>query len=281
MKYISNNIFEIRKYDSSKNLENRCCIICNREFYIPKGRASVITTCCDYCSSVALSLKKMRGAYVLCNTCDKPVWKSPYFLKHFKRHYCSTECKDKGWSIYYEQDFGEEKINTGRKKYYGANWLQQRRMARERDNYTCQKCGITEEEYGQELSVHHKTPFVYFETYKEANKLDNLLCVCEPCHRKLHSGSNHHHKFEKEKIVFNNELNTVATKQKDLAEKVVDMLFNSELSLTEISNISGMSYSGVSRIYRGERWIELYDLPACKVKKRSRGGKIKNESQKK
>ena len=77
------------------------------------------------------------------------------------------------------------------KKYYGPNWRAQRRKARKRDNYTCQVCGITEEEYGQELSVHHITPFVFFESYLEANRLENLLSVCEICHRKIHSGENH------------------------------------------------------------------------------------------
>ena len=28
-------------------------------------------------------------------------------------------------------------------------------LARKRDHYTCQRCGIAEIEYGQELSVHH------------------------------------------------------------------------------------------------------------------------------
>jgi len=86
--------------------------------------------------------------------------------------------------------------NGGKKTYYGENWLSQRRKVRKRDNYTCQKCGITEDEYGQELSVHHIIPFVYFDNYTEANKEDNLVSVCEPCHRKIHSGDNHPSKFK-------------------------------------------------------------------------------------
>ncbi|WP_081625671.1 HNH endonuclease [Bacillus sp. 123MFChir2] len=79
----------------------------------------------------------------------------------------------------------------GNRKYYGPNWLNQRREARERDNYMCQRCGITEEEYGQEMSVHHIKPFVLCNDYLEANSLDNLICYCEDCHRKIHSGTNH------------------------------------------------------------------------------------------
>lgn len=47
-----------------------------------------------------------------------------------------------------------------------------------------------------ELSVHHIVPFISFDDYLEANKLDNLVSVCEPCHRKIHSGDNHPTKFK-------------------------------------------------------------------------------------
>lgn len=31
-------------------------------------------------------------------------------------------------------------------------------------------------------------PFIAFESFEEANKLDNLTCLCEPCHREAHRG---------------------------------------------------------------------------------------------
>lgn len=255
------NEFEIRNYDHElhKNLSmiKIDCVICNREFEIPKYRKSVIKTCCDYCSKVALGLGKMKGAYKQCRLCDKPFWALPNRLN--SSFYCSRGCANKSQSVFNDRDLGE--IQTGRKKYYGSNWLTQRRLARERDKYNCQKCGISEDEYGMELSVHHKTPFVYFETYLEANKLDNLISLCEPCHRKEHSGENHHYKFETNKIVFNNELNSVSAQQRDLALKVVDLLLNTDLTLRQISNETGLSYGGVGRIYSGKRWGELYEEP--------------------
>lgn len=76
--------------------------------------------------------------------------------------------------------------------YYGPNWLSQRKKARERDNFTCQDCGITEEQYGRELSVHHIVPFRKFNgDLEKANQLANLIILCEyPCHRKRHSKKN-------------------------------------------------------------------------------------------
>ncbi|MFK4997687.1 HNH endonuclease [Bacillus sp. N9] len=75
-----------------------------------------------------------------------------------------------------------------------------RRAARKRDMYTCQKCGITEADYEQELSVHHIIPFAMIDDYMKANELSNLLSVCEPCHRIIHSGNNHPSKFVKHSV---------------------------------------------------------------------------------
>jgi len=51
-----------------------------------------------------------------------------------------------------------------------------RKVARERDDFTCQLCGITEEECGRELDVHHR------DSDKTNNELSNLLSLCRSCH---------------------------------------------------------------------------------------------------
>lgn len=170
-----------------RKFENRDCVICGCEMTVPKSLKS-ITTCSKYCSNVKLRMSKNKGYYSLCRVCDKLIWNQP--KKHHQ--FCSIECKDIGTSIF----TNERNIVRGKyKKYYGENWLPQRDRARKRDNYCCQKCGITEKEYGKQLSVHHIIPFITFESYLEANKLHNLICVCEPCHRKIHSGELHTSKY--------------------------------------------------------------------------------------
>ena len=67
---------------------------------------------------------------------------------------------------------------------YGENWSSQKRLARERDNNTCQICGKSRRENGAELDVHHMIPFKIFKSYKDANRLENLICLCIRCHRK-------------------------------------------------------------------------------------------------
>ena len=78
---------------------------------------------------------------------------------------------------------------------YGPNWETQRRKARRRDGFHCQMCGVSEDELGRELDVHHKRPFREFEydptdptradRYLLANALDNLISLCPTCHRRV------------------------------------------------------------------------------------------------
>ncbi len=68
---------------------------------------------------------------------------------------------------------------------YGANWTQQRDAARQRDSYACQNCGAKEQ--GRSHAVHHKMPFRAFESYLEANRLENLITLCPACHQRAES----------------------------------------------------------------------------------------------
>ncbi len=65
---------------------------------------------------------------------------------------------------------------------YGPNWAQQKRAARARDNHRCQVCGLAER--GRAHDVHHKIPFRTFDSYRQANRLTNLITLCPACHRR-------------------------------------------------------------------------------------------------
>ena len=75
----------------------------------------------------------------------------------------------------------------GTKPHYGKSWREQREKAVERDQYTCQSCGITADEHlqdvGTDLHVHHITPWDEFDNHEERNKLSNLITLCASCHR--------------------------------------------------------------------------------------------------
>lgn len=76
--------------------------------------------------------------------------------------------------------------------YYGPSWRPSRREARERDSFTCQRCGTTESELGQELDVHHVKPFRLFglDNHLEANQKENLISLCKTCHTIVENETN-------------------------------------------------------------------------------------------
>lgn len=65
--------------------------------------------------------------------------------------------------------------------YYGPNWDTRRKKTFQRDGGICVLCG------GQtkQMDVHHQIPFSKCADYVEANSFDNLITVCQKCHRIL------------------------------------------------------------------------------------------------
>lgn len=178
------------------------CKTCNKTELVPPSRKDR-----NFCSSSCrakhyakiITEKQKNQVETFCNNCSKKFNKKASDIKNL--NFCKSSCMYEYYSkekLFTNKNSGT--WNGGKKTYYGENWLSQRRIVRKRDNYTCQKCGITEDEYGQELSFHHIIPFVMFDDFLEANIDDNLVSVCEPCHRKIHSGENHPSKFFKNSV---------------------------------------------------------------------------------
>lgn len=76
--------------------------------------------------------------------------------------------------------------------HYGDNWHRQRRLSKERDNYTCQKCFVQFAKKSHNLHTHHIKPFRTFNyipgentNYIQANELDNLVSLCKICHTEV------------------------------------------------------------------------------------------------
>ncbi|ANB55778.1 HNH endonuclease family protein [Anoxybacillus sp. B7M1] len=168
---------------SKKRLVN--CSFCGKGIIRKPSEIRENNFCDRHCRRKYLNSKRV---IVVCNNCGTKFEKKPSVVRNL--NFCSIKCM----GDYYGKSgmFSGENSGTwagGDIEYYGPNWRIQRRKARERDNFTCQDCGITEAEYGQELSVHHIIPFRAFNgDWKRANDLSNLITLCEhPCHRKRHS----------------------------------------------------------------------------------------------
>jgi len=93
-------------------------------------------------------------------------------------------------TIAYWFTFSTEVINalrsvnlwTNDNNRYGHNWRRQRNLARQRDGYKCQMCGILEQDKAHQ--VHHKIPFRQFSNPEQANQLENLITLCPACHQR-------------------------------------------------------------------------------------------------
>ena len=144
---------------------------------------------CDECVIDGRAESNTEKIDTTCGCCGKELKVIPSKYKKNKYCYCDVDCMAKHYSQIY---CGENSPtwNGGKSHHYTGGFYFARKLARERDNYTCQLCGITEEEYGQQMSVHHIKNYRLFEDKKEANELCNLICLCEKCHRFIHSNNN-------------------------------------------------------------------------------------------
>ena len=100
--------------------------------------------------------------------------------------------RSKKWVREYREKHGAEVRKKQREHYHkkhpnarynnGETFLKDRKKALERDNYTCQDCGATEN-----LETHHIDGSGSNVPAREMNNdLDNLITLCHKCHMKRH-----------------------------------------------------------------------------------------------
>lgn len=161
----------------------RICQNCGEQFQISPsrlkhGRGKNCSPKCQY-ASIKKAPPKAEHVIHKCLYCHKsfPVLVSYLAIKQKGMgKYCSRKCMNS-----YRQGVTHPLyIKNKSTLSYGPNWKAQRQKALERDNHICQECRTTEK-----LGVHHIVPFRLFDSYEEADRLENLLTVCLPCHRTL------------------------------------------------------------------------------------------------
>lgn len=155
------------------------CLNCGGEFKRQKsrlkyGRGKHCSPACQY-QSIKNAPRKSEDINCTCLGCGTLFSKNKSaFKKKGVGKYCNRSCRDlnrKGKLHPQYIDGGEEKR--------GANWQSQKRKALKRDNKECQVCFSK-----INIHVHHKIPYRKFNNdYLQANKLDNLVCLCEKHHR--------------------------------------------------------------------------------------------------
>lgn len=89
-----------------------------------------------------------------------------------------------------EAGYEPRRYSPGRRKEYeyGDGWSKEKRESvRERDDYECQHCGMSngdhEDQFGEALHVHHLIPANEFEEPDRRNDTCNLVALCRLHHR--------------------------------------------------------------------------------------------------
>ena len=165
------------------------CGYCGKEMKVSPsreshGRGLVCSRECQYAKNSENS-KSEEIEIFSCLCCNEnfTLLKSKTKNKKGAGKYCSRLCRDRHRKGHdhpmYINGVGSEKR--------GNNWQSQKRKAKKRDGFVCQHCRLSDnqsiEAIGQPLHVHHITPYRFFDDYKVANKLSNLVTLCAMCHR--------------------------------------------------------------------------------------------------
>ena len=172
MKFCSLKCYRKNQHKNSPIAKPKICVTCNKEFFTYKNQI--------YCSYQCRADANSSQVSYTCEHCKKE-----FFDKiSTKRKYCSQKCKN----ISYKKGPDNPLWKGGGIKYRGKNWKTQSNLARIRDNFTCQICGIYQVK--PLLTVHHIKPYRKFNgNYEYANRLENLITLCRSCHSKVEKDS--------------------------------------------------------------------------------------------
>ncbi|WP_225741317.1 HNH endonuclease [Halorussus halophilus] len=126
---------------------------------------------------------------VSCANCDEPQSVFPSEAIEQTNHFCDRACYREWLSTTQQAEGKWSKADNPNwnggialDEPYGEGWPQARQRTLERDDHTCQRCGDTNNELGQNPDVHHIHPVRTFDDPRNAHTLDNLICLCRTCH---------------------------------------------------------------------------------------------------
>jgi len=128
---------------------------------------------------------KGRGKWRECQYCGKKMWVQRCLLD--RKKFCSKDCAYKGRELKKTFEKGDKhpawKNGESLNPYPSRFNPRLKKRVKERDNYTCQLCGITEEEHlekvGRPLCVNH------IDFNKQNCKMRNLNTLCISCNCKV------------------------------------------------------------------------------------------------
>jgi len=171
------------------------CEVCEDTFEVHPYRADSARFCSRECKDENLRGKTGEDAVgwedatetFECQNCGDDFEEYPYRNQTL---YCSESCYREASKEIFAGD-NNPAWRGGRVDNYGPNWDEQRSKALDRDDHSCQQCGVEQSATDTPLHVHHEKRLGWFkeeydapEWYKRGNELDNLTTLCRSCHMK-------------------------------------------------------------------------------------------------
>lgn len=163
------------------------CMVCGRKFQVRHGdqnrsiKAGIPLSCSLACANIL----RGRSIKVTCSECGKEFYRKRSEADPNNKHFfCSKQCQKKNIDYILRGEDHYQYVNGHTSLTRGKGWTQTRKAVRERDGFTCQQCGRTEDVLGRALDVHHIKPYRMFDSYEDANKIENLVALCASCHHR-------------------------------------------------------------------------------------------------
>lgn len=171
------------------------CTMCGKLHYRPqnklkKGRMHFCSIECSnqYASTInkaGENSPRYTSVKVKCSYCEKEITRTPSLIKKYTNHFCDVKCMGE----YYKTSLNKENNPNWKGGYnikgYGPHWKEISLQIRERDNFTCQRCGahLNDLPKNHKLDVHHIVPLREFNgDHESANQYSNLITLCSTCH---------------------------------------------------------------------------------------------------
>lgn len=171
----------VLRHRNAKTRKPSTCEHCRKPFVAVTGawrKNRWARFCSATCRKAVLSQRPAMLA-VQCVQCGSRFRRTAGAVKRTRRTFCSKAC----WQVF---NVGENSplFRGGKDPNRGSEWNRLAETIRVRDGHCCKRCGTTQDECGQKLSVDHVRPWRTFKDKSLANHPDNLVALCRKCHTK-------------------------------------------------------------------------------------------------
>jgi len=168
---------EKRRYARRKP---KACAHCGTEYLPPySAKAAGSNKFCSRKCYFATVGARPAMTTATCTQCKATFKRTAAALKRVRHSFCGSACR----ALYFRGE-NSPMFRGDKDPNRGAGWNRLADSIRERDSFTCRRCGRGEcgTVRKEKLSVDHVRPWRSFEDKALANHQDNLVSLCRRCH---------------------------------------------------------------------------------------------------